>query len=74
MKAGEMKYEIIIYWSNEDDAFVADVPELPGCMAHGPTQESALRNAQEAMELWLETARGFGQNVPEPRGRRLIFA
>jgi len=69
-----MKYEVIIYWSNEDDAFVADVPELPGCMAHGSTQESALRNAQEAMELWLESAREFGRPVPEPRGRRLIFA
>jgi predicted RNase H-like HicB family nuclease len=69
-----MKYEVIIYWSNEDDVFVVDVPELPGCMAHGATQESALRNAQEAMELWLETARESGQHVPEPRGRRLIFA
>ncbi|MGD1073552.1 MAG: type II toxin-antitoxin system HicB family antitoxin [Bryobacteraceae bacterium] len=69
-----MRYEVIIYWSNEDDAFVADVPELPGCIAHGPTQENALRNAQEAMELWLETAREFGRDVPEPRGRRLIFA
>ena len=69
-----MKYEVIIYRSNEDDFSVADVPELPGCMAHGPTQESALRNAQEAMELWLETARESGRDVPEPRGRRLIFA
>jgi len=69
-----IKYEVIIYWSDEDDSFVADVPELPGCIAHGPTQESALRNAQEAMELWLETAREFGHRVPEPRGRRLIFA
>ncbi len=69
-----MKYEVIIYWSNEDDAYVADVPELPGCMAHGATQEMALRNAQEAMELWLATAREFGQQVAEPRGRRLIFA
>ena len=69
-----MKYEVIIYWSDEDDAFVADVPELPGCMAHGPTQEAALQSAQAAMELWLETAREFGQPVPEPRGRRLIFA
>ena len=64
-----MKYEIIIYWSNEDDAFVADVPELPGCMAHETTQDAALRNAQEAVELWIETAREYGRPVPEPRGR-----
>jgi len=69
-----MKYEVIIYWSDEDDAFVADVPELPGCMAHGLTQESALRSAQTAMELWLETAKESGRPVPEPRGRRLIYA
>lgn len=69
-----MKYEVIIYWSDEDDAFVADVPELPGCMAHGPTQEDALRSMQAAMEHWLETAREFGHPIPEPRGRRLIFA
>ncbi len=69
-----MKYEVIIYWSNEDEVFVADVPELPGCMTHGATQESALRSAQEAMELWLETAREVGHQIPEPRGRRLIFA
>lgn len=68
-----MKYEVIIYWSNEDEAFVADVPELPGCMAHGTTQEAALHNAQEAVELWLEIARQCGDAVPEPRGRRLIF-
>jgi predicted RNase H-like HicB family nuclease len=69
-----MKYEVIIYWSNEDEAFVADVPELPGCMAHGPTQEGALRSAQDAMDLWLETAREAGKPIPEPRGRRLLFA
>jgi predicted RNase H-like HicB family nuclease len=69
-----MKYEVIIFWSNEDNAFVADIPELPGCMGHGATQEEALRNAQEATELWLSTAREFGHAVPEPRGRRLIFA
>jgi predicted RNase H-like HicB family nuclease len=69
-----MKYEVIIYWSIEDDAFVADVPELPGCIAHGSTQEAALRNAQDAVDLWLETAREMGDRIPEPRGRRLIFA
>jgi predicted RNase H-like HicB family nuclease len=69
-----MKYEVIIYWSAEDDAFVAEVPELPGCMAHGPTQEAALRSAQEAVDLRVETARELGDPIPEPRGRRLIFA
>lgn len=66
--------EIIIYWSAEDDAFVAEMPELPGCMAHGATQEEALGNAKEAAQLWLDTAREFGDPVPEPRGRRLVFA
>jgi predicted RNase H-like HicB family nuclease len=68
------KYEIIIYWSNEDEAFIVDVPELPGCMAHGSTQEEALANAQDAMQLWLDTAREFGDPIPEPKGRRLLFA
>lgn len=66
------KYEIIIYWSDEDQVFVAEVPELPGCVAHGDTQESALLNAKEAIQLWLDTAREFGDPVPEPKGRRLM--
>ncbi len=68
------KYEIIIYWSNEDNVFVADVPELPGCMAHGSTQEEALSNIKDAIQLWIDTAREFGDSVPEPKGDRLIFA
>ena len=68
------KYEIIIYWSEEDQAFVAEVPELPGCAAHGSTQEAALASAQEAIALWLEAAEKFGDPIPEPKGRRLIFA
>jgi predicted RNase H-like HicB family nuclease len=68
------KYEIIIYWSDEDAAFIADVPELPGCMAHGETAEEALAQAQEAIALWLETAREFGDPIPAPRGRRLMYA
>ena len=68
------KYEVIIYWSEEDEAFVAEVPELPGCAAHGPTQEAALASAQEAIRLWIGTAKEFGDPVPEPKGRRLIFA
>ncbi len=68
------KYEIIIYWSNEDATFVAEAPELPGCMAHGDTQEAALQHINDAMDLWLETAREFGDPVPEPRGERLMLA
>jgi len=68
------KYEIIIFWSDEDEAFVADVPELPGCMAHGVTQAAALRKAQEAIELWVETAQELGRPIPEPKGRRLVYA
>jgi predicted RNase H-like HicB family nuclease len=68
------KYELIIYWSAEDNVFVAEVPELPGCMAHGDSHASALENVQEAIQLWIETAREFGDPVPEPKGRRLMFA
>ena len=68
------KYEIIIFWSQVDQVFVADVPELPGCMAHGDTYEAALREAKEATQLWVDTAREFGDPVPEPKGRRLMFA
>jgi predicted RNase H-like HicB family nuclease len=68
------KYELIIYWSEEDEAFVAEVPELPGCAAHGPTQEAALASAQETIRLWIDTAKEFGDPIPEPKGRRLIFA
>ncbi len=68
------KYETIIYWSEEDQSFIADVPELPGCMAHGATPDEALKNAQDAMRLWLDTAREFGDPIPEPKGRRLVYA
>ena len=68
------KYEIIIYWSNEDHVFVAEVPELPGCMAHGGTPEAALASAQHAIQLWIDTAREFGDPVPEPKGERLMLA
>lgn len=68
------KYEIIIYWSKEDSVYVAEVPELPGCAAHGTTPESALANCGDAMDLWLDTAREFGRAIPEPKGRRLQFA
>lgn len=68
------RYEIIIFWSDEDGVFIADVPELPGCMAHGSSHAEALANAQEAIELWVETARAHGDQVPEPKGRRLLYA
>jgi predicted RNase H-like HicB family nuclease len=74
MQIGVYKYAIIIYWSNEDQAFVAEAPELPGCMAHGDTQEKALANANQAIQLWIDTAREFGDPVPEPKGERLMFA
>jgi predicted RNase H-like HicB family nuclease len=69
-----MKHGIIIYWSDEDGAFVAEAPELPGCMAHGVTQEGALSKALDAIRLWLDTAKEFGDPIPEPKGRRLILA
>jgi len=68
------RYEIIIYWSAEDEVFIAEVPELPGCCAHGDTPEAALASAQEAIQLWIDTAREFGDPIPEPKGRRLMFA
>lgn len=68
------KYEIIIFWSDEDRAYVADVPELQGCMAHGDTYESALANIKSAMELWLETAKEYNDPIPQPKGRRLAYA
>ena len=68
------KYEIILYWSNDDRVFVAEVPELPGCVAHGETQEVALANTQEATQLWIETALEFGDPIPQPKGRRLMLA
>ncbi len=67
------KYEIIIFWSNEDDAYIADVPELPGCKADGATSYEALQNAEAVIAEWIETAKDIGRFVPSPRGR-LAFA
>ena len=67
-------YEIIIYWSDEDQAFLAEAPELPGCMAHGDSYEEALRNVRDAMALWLDVAREQGESIPIPKGRRLMYA
>lgn len=68
-----MKYEVIIYWSSDDEAFIAEVPELPGCMADGQTMSEALANVEVVAEQWLETARELGRPIPTPKGR-LMFA
>ncbi|MBF0378783.1 MAG: type II toxin-antitoxin system HicB family antitoxin [Desulfamplus sp.] len=68
------KYEIIIYWSEEDQLFIADVPELLGCMAHGETYDDALANIKDAMNLWIATAKEFNDPIPAAKGRRLAFA
>ncbi len=65
------KYEIIIYWDDLDKIFVAEVPELVTCSAHGKTQIDAVKNINESVELWLETAQEFGDEIPEPRQRKL---
>lgn len=67
------KYEIIIFWSEEDDAFVAEVPELPGCMADGKSYREALANAEIIIAEWIETAQEEGRSIPQPKGR-LIYA
>ncbi len=67
------KYEIILYWRDDDVAFIAEVPELPGCAADGSTRQEALANAETVISEWLETARELGRPVPEPKGR-LLFA
>ncbi|MGO9569108.1 MAG: type II toxin-antitoxin system HicB family antitoxin [Desulfomonilaceae bacterium] len=68
------EYEIIIYWSDEDQELIAETLELVGCIAHGDSKESALQQAKEAIRLWLDTAREFGDPIPEPVGRRLMLA
>jgi predicted RNase H-like HicB family nuclease len=68
-----MKYEIIIYWSDEDEAFIAEVPELPGCAADGETYQEAVQNVEIIMQQWIETAQEIGISVPQPKGR-LMFA
>jgi predicted RNase H-like HicB family nuclease len=67
------KYELIIYWSKEDEAFVVEVPELPGCMADGASYEEAVANAQVVITEWIQTARQIGLPIPEPKGR-LVYA
>jgi predicted RNase H-like HicB family nuclease len=68
-----LRYEIILYWSEEDQAFIAEVPELPGCAADGETYQEALQNVEVMMQEWIETAKELGRPIPEPKGR-LMFA
>lgn len=67
------KYEIILYWSSEDDAFIAEVPELPGCAADGISRQEALANVEIVINEWITTAHELGRSIPEPKGR-LLFA
>ena len=67
-----MKYEIIIYWSEEDQAFIAEVPELPGCAADGETYQEALQNLEIIMQEWIETANALGRLIPQPKGRSMF--
>ncbi len=66
-----IRYELVIYWSEEDQSFIAEVPELPGCMADGSTYREALDNVEVVIREWLETARELGRPIPEPKGRLL---
>jgi predicted RNase H-like HicB family nuclease len=70
---GKLKYEVIIYWSKEDNAFIVEIPELPGCMADGKTYAQALKNIGVVAQQWMDTAKELGRPIPEPRGR-LVFA
>lgn len=63
------RYEIILYWSREDDAYIAEVPELAGCMADGSTMVEAVKNVERVIEEWIETATELGRPIPEPKGR-----
>lgn len=67
------RYEIIMYWSDDDQAYIVEVPELPGCMADGPTRQKAMEEVEHVMEEWIETAISLGRAIPEPKGR-LMYA
>jgi len=68
-----VKYELIVYWSEDDEAYIVEVPELPGCMADGETYEKAIQNALDVIGEWIETAKELGRSIPAPKGR-LIYA
>lgn len=67
-----LRYEIILYWSGEDQAFIAEVPELPGCAADGVTYQEALQNVEIVMQEWIQTAKELGRLIPEPKGRLML--
>lgn len=69
-----LKYQTILYWSSSDASFIAEIPELPGCMAHGDSYETVLKNLQDAAQLWIETAEECGDVIPKPREHRLLQA
>jgi predicted RNase H-like HicB family nuclease len=66
-------YEMVIWWSTDDDAYVVEVPELAGCMAHGGTRQQAIKNAEDAIRFWIKTAKDDRMKIPQPKGR-LVFA
>mgnify|MGYP003649928411 CR=1 FL=1 len=68
------KYEIILFWSEKDQLFIAETPELSGCSAHGKSREEALKNIDQAVELWIQTAQEFNDPIPQPKGRKLMYA
>jgi predicted RNase H-like HicB family nuclease len=71
MMADNIKYELILYWSKQDETFIAEVPELPGCVADGATYQEAVANVEVVVREWIETAKKLGRLIPEPRGRSL---
>ncbi|MEG3435605.1 type II toxin-antitoxin system HicB family antitoxin [Pannus brasiliensis CCIBt3594] len=68
----KIRYELIIYWSEDNQAFIVEVPELPGCMADGETYQDAVHNAEITIQEWIETARELGREIPQPKGRLLL--
>lgn len=68
------KYEVIIYWSEDDNAYIAEVPELPGCMADGKSYQEALKNVEIIINEWIETAKKIGRKIPKPKGKKLMYA
>ena len=72
MAMKQNSYEMVIWWSTEDNAYVVDVPELPGCLAHGATRQAAIKSAEDAIRIWIKTAKDDGLEIPAPRGRLLV--
>jgi len=68
------KYEVIIFWSDEDNSYLAEVPELPGCMADGESYQEALNNIEIIVNEWIETAKKLGRKIPKPKGKKLVYA